>query len=293
MSGKEHRSLLAQERVRDYFRVKARQLLASSALAACEHGGLAGSHREELQRIYLSEVLPRRFEVGRGMVYGALHRSREADIVIWDSQNFPSLPMLDHAFYFAESARAVIESKSRWSQEDFTDVLDKSRAVRDIVPMSQPTLDDALAMLQLDVWSLREGVSHHGILRSSPHIGTAAVFLRGGRRAFTVPALVPPELAAEADDQWPDLLLLLEPGVLVVKEYSEESGGRLLFFDYGEDALLAFTNGLLRLLADRAVLTEGEFYLEQYALGVLGQEPYGAVAFPMTRLLPSRRPVWE
>lgn len=47
------------DRVRDYFRVKARQLVAAAALPACEHAGLAGGHREELQRLYLTQVLPR------------------------------------------------------------------------------------------------------------------------------------------------------------------------------------------------------------------------------------------
>ena len=56
--------------VKQYFQVKARQLAAMADLPICEHNTLAGSHREELQRIFLQEVLPRRFAVGRGMVYG-------------------------------------------------------------------------------------------------------------------------------------------------------------------------------------------------------------------------------
>src|SRR5947208_1708617 len=112
----------ARDRVRQYFRVKTEQLRAASALPSAEHAGLAGGHREELQRIYFSEILPQRYQVGRGMVYGMVHRSREADIVIWDALNYPSLPMLDHSFFFAESVRAVVESKSRWSPQDFADV---------------------------------------------------------------------------------------------------------------------------------------------------------------------------
>src|SRR5438105_3579214 len=83
-----------QEQVRKYFRVKAKQLAATADLSVCDHPGLIGSHREELQRVFLRELLPARFSVGRGMVYGAFgHRSKEADIVIWDSQNYPSLPI--------------------------------------------------------------------------------------------------------------------------------------------------------------------------------------------------------
>src|ERR1039458_5354439 len=94
------------EKIRDYFRVKAKQLAAVASLPICDHSGLAGSHREQVQRIYLREILPKRFEIGRGMVYGVEHRSYEADIVVWDSIQYPSLPMADHSLYFAESVRA-------------------------------------------------------------------------------------------------------------------------------------------------------------------------------------------
>lgn len=120
---------VSHERVRDYFRVKSRQLRASADLAVCDHNGLSGNHREELQRIYFNEVLPRRFEVGSGMVYGQFHRSREADIVIWNFKDYPSLPMSDHAFFFAESVRMVLESKSQMSSAEFDNDLLKSQAV--------------------------------------------------------------------------------------------------------------------------------------------------------------------
>jgi hypothetical protein len=66
-------------RIRRYFQAKARQLSAVAELSVCEHNGLIGSHREQVQRVYLSEVLPKRFAVGHGMVYGPFHHSREAD----------------------------------------------------------------------------------------------------------------------------------------------------------------------------------------------------------------------
>lgn len=133
-----------QDRVARWFRVRRRQLLDAADLPVCEHSGLAGGHREQFQRLYLAEVLPRRFNVGRGMVYGFMHRSHEADIVIWDGDNYPSLPMLDHQLFFAESVRAVLEAKTRFSTVEFDDVLRKSRAVRDIVVNPQSGLDDEI-----------------------------------------------------------------------------------------------------------------------------------------------------
>lgn len=284
-----------QERVRQYFRVKARQLAAIGDLPICGHSGLIGSHREEIYRIYLREILPKRFEVGRGMVYGLVHRSKEADIIIWDAQNFPSLPMLDHSFFFAESVRVVLESKSVWSTEELTDVLAKSRAVRDIMSMSGPTLADDLAMLWQELAALREGREHDGMLITKHHIGTAAIFIKGGQ-SFTSDYLTE-EIINDADDNWPDLILLLEPGRLIVKNYEEDENGsvsgRLEFYDLGEDTLLAFTNGLLSLLSERSVQSEDPLYLMKYAHDVASIKPISSIEFPLSRPVPQRIPLWR
>jgi Domain of unknown function (DUF6602) len=283
----------SQDRVRDYFRIKARQLLALAELPTGDHSGLSGSHREEIQRIYLSEILPKRFTVGRGLIYGPLRRSREADIVIWDALNYPGLPMADHSFYFAESVKAVVESKSRWSQKDFEDVLLKSQHIRNIITSPGPSIEDTLTMMQFDIESLRTGTSHVGMVRTRHHIATAGVFLSGGETAFQGSKELAAEILECADDSWPDLLLLLGPGCLVIKEYyPNESRGKLLFFEFGEDALLAFTNALLKLISDRSVLAENIFYMEHYADEVLYRSPYRALAFPLTRPLPGRIPIW-
>jgi hypothetical protein len=97
----------------------------------------------------------------------------------------------------------------------------------------------------------------------------------------------------DVDDEWPNVLLLLEPGRVVFKEYSEEHGGRLFFFDYGNDALLAFTNALLQAVADRTVATEEQFYLTRYAIDIVDVEPYAVLGFSLTRFMPGRTPLWE
>ncbi|MEA2188313.1 MAG: hypothetical protein QOK16_3324 [Solirubrobacteraceae bacterium] len=228
------------------------------------------------------------------MVYGSLrHRSREADIVIWDAMNYPSLPMLDHSFFFAEAVRGVIESKSRWSTEDFNDVLLKSQAIRDIVLFpGGPNLDDAVALLQLEVAALHAAREHYGLMLSKPHIATAAVFLAGGSASLTDQSVIPPDAIDNADDCWPDLLLLVEPGRVVLKEYRED-GGWLFFFNLGDDALLFFTHALLRLLTERIVSTEAPFYFETYAPDVLETEPFMVIPFRPTRPVPSRSPLWH
>lgn len=57
--------------LRDYFRSKSQQILAASSEAVSAHTGLRGTHREEVVGNYLRHILPRRFEVGRGMISGS------------------------------------------------------------------------------------------------------------------------------------------------------------------------------------------------------------------------------
>jgi hypothetical protein len=286
-----------QNHVKQYFRVKARQLAAMADLPVCEHPGLIGSHREELQRIYLREVLPKRFEVGRGMVYGFGHRSKEADIVIWDSQNYPSLPMLDHSFFFAESVRVVLESKSAWREEEFQDVLEKSRSIRDIITIRGLSLTDEIVLLRQKVAATQTRQVHAGMVIIPHHIGTAAIFLTGGHSLNS--ASLTDDFIRQIDDSWPDVLLLLEPGRVVIKNYrpieSTPFGGEgwLEFYDLGEDALFAFTVGLLAFLEERSVQIERPLDLTQYVPDLVSIDPTATIDFPLTRPIPQRKHLWD
>lgn len=50
--------------IRQYFKSKLAQLLALSEQAVCEHNGLKGSYREDLIKIYLNDIIPKRYEIG-------------------------------------------------------------------------------------------------------------------------------------------------------------------------------------------------------------------------------------
>jgi hypothetical protein len=286
-------SAKSQELLQQYFRGKRRQLLAMSEQAVVEHSGLRGSYREELQRIYLREILPGRFSVGQGMVYGLVQRSKEADIVIWDAANYPSLPLVNHALYFAESVRVVLESKSVWSREQFLDVLDKCRSVRTIVPFRAPTMEDEIALINLRLAALEDGIGQEGMLISKPHIGTAAIFIRGGQAAMTNLDEIDEDIFNEADNSWPDLVLWLEPGRIAFKQYPENEGiAYVEIVDYGEDGLLVFTSSLLKLLTDRSVTTEDHFDLDRYMILVKGKK-ISSRPFPMGLWPPGRTPLWR
>lgn len=281
-----------QDRVLRWFAVKRQQLIAAADLPVCEHPGLTGGHREEFQRIYLSEILPQRFRVGRGMVYGQYHRSREADIVIWDADNYPSLPMLDHQFFFAESVRVVLESKSRYDAATFADVLVKAESVRDIVVHHERGLEDEIVHLKFQVYAMmrQDGSQSEGFMRASHHIAAAAVFLRGGV-TFSLEDL-DPDVVRNADDCFPDLMLFLEPGIVVVKNYGE-AAAELLRFSIGEDCLAFWTHLLLEQVLVRTVNTEPVLNLASYLMPLmLGVVPDQAVRFGLTRMPAGRTPIF-
>jgi hypothetical protein len=262
-------------------------------LAVAEHGGLQGSHREELQRIYLREILPRRFSIGHGMVYGVRGRSKEADIVIWDADNYPSLPLTDTSLFFAESVRVVMESKSDYHIQKFRDVLTKCRSVRGILDLRQPSVDDKIALIRQELEALKaQQEQPSGMVIIRPPIGTAAVFIGHGENALKNLNKFSDDDFNDADVSWPDVTLLLEPGRIALKQYPQGAGdeGCIEVFDYGEDSLFVFTNHLLRLLADRSVAVEDTFYMDLY-MKLDNNTPISSRPFPLLNPRPVRRAV--
>jgi hypothetical protein len=201
--------------------------------------------------------------------------------------------MLDHSFFFAESVRLVLEAKSTWSMEEFEDVLTKCRSVRDIIPMYGSNLTDTLASFEQEIAALKMNSDHGGMIIVPHHIGTAAVFLKGGQTVDS--ALVSDELIGTVDDAWPDVMLLLEPGKVVFKEYEAIDGvrgrGELQFYNLGKDALLMFTAALLTLVNARSVQVHDPSFLYYYISDVADAEVENVVEFPLTRAVAQRIPL--
>jgi hypothetical protein len=280
-----------QQHLRSHFAGVRTQLLAGVAAAGAPHSGLAGGHRETLIRDYLSDVLPKRLEIGRGMVFGLGHRSREADVVIWDAANYPCVRLADHQLFFAESTRVVLEAKSRWSADEFADVLKKCRQVRGIMTVPAPNMADEIAMLQLDVYAMKHGRTHEGMVLAKPHIATAAFVFLGGQ-SFG-PDSLKDEWIGDADDAWPDALILLEPGILVTKHYGADVGQDYLeFIEAGDDSLLLYTAALMALVSDRCVQVEDPTYLSSYVEETREEKPRKTLPFRLTRPPSGRTPIW-
>ena len=95
--------------IQQYFNSKTQELLDVSRQAICEHSGLKGSHREDLIKIYLRDILPKRYEIGEGMIYAPICRSNQMDIIIWDSYNFPSLKMLGSSMFLLNQYEQLLK----------------------------------------------------------------------------------------------------------------------------------------------------------------------------------------
>lgn len=282
--------------VREHFRRRRDGVLAAAAETVVEHNGLAGSHREAVVSEFLERILPGRFRMGTGMVYSLSGRSHQADIVIWDAANYPRIELKTHTFFFAESARVVLECKSNWDAAAFEDIRLKSERVKHLFvhPGVELGLESRVRLLAGQVAALQRGRGEeYSELVVPPHIATGGVVIRGGTN-FRIPEIGSSDLDA-VDDEWPDLLLMVEAGKVVLKDYSDafETGrGVLRQYDLGEDCLLVFTKALLSLLAERVVAVEGEFYFDQYIPESLA-EPTFEVQFPLAGPPQGRRPVFS
>jgi hypothetical protein len=116
------------------------------------------------------------------------------------------------------------------------------------------------------------------------------VFLHGGNSlAENDP---PQELVDKADDTWPDALLLLEPGVLIRKEY-DVAGGRLRFLKAGNDALFAFTEALNGQIIERSVYVQDPLYLRKYVEGAAKLDVIREVTFPLLHPAPGIMQIWD
>lgn len=276
-----------------YFRSKSTDLRSGSQAVLAPHSGLRGSHREQLCREFLVDFLPRRYSVGRGIIFDSLgHTSRESDVVIWDDQNFPRLPEKGHTLFFADSVKCVVEVKSRWSTADWTDTLVKTSAVRKLLPTPNAMigLSDRVAALEYQVGAMLHGRAMTDLVLTRHHIAYAAVFLDGGDRctADQLRALV-----SDVDECLPDLTLLLEPGICIEKMVVEDEKGlrgwagirRLL-----EDALLGFALKLLQSVHSRSGhLDNPMIFHEAYDLD-LDRPPTEGFAYEFTRMHPTSYP---
>lgn len=294
-SGKSKNSLKRRERreaMRKFFREKRREITSVSHQALATHAVLRGSHREQILRDFLEDILPSRYEIGQGMVYDSLgHASKEAEIVIWDALNYPRLPARGHVLFFAESVHCVLDVKSIWSSDEMEDIFRKTRAIRELLPYPAPSLEDRLAIIEQDIRSIKTGVPHSGFLLIKHKIAFAAIFLSGGASVDIGTVEV---YTDRLDDDWPEIILMLEPGIVILKDIYEDAAkieGVIKLVRANEDALLIFSLYLLDILGERVLEYESPMYPWTYA-SETEDLPIETTTYKLTNFPPTRIPLW-
>lgn len=276
-----------QEKIRQYFRSKTKQILALSEQALSDHGGLIGSHREAILRQFFEDVFPKRYSIDKGMVYGLIGQSREADIVIWDELNYPKLKLSDSNIFFLEGVKAVVEVKSNWNNNEFEDIKKKAKAVINIFGSYRDGLSKKIEALQTELWSLKSGNEYQGTLISPSRIGSAAIIYYGGQD-FDIEKLDESE-NFRIEDEYPDIILFLSAGKLIIKKFvsNEDNSfagyGMLEQIECQDDSLLLFTLELMDLLTIHSEHTEPPLFLSDYLYELSENFERKQISFRITR----------
>lgn len=281
----EHNNI--QLKIQQYFRAKTNQILALSEQAVTDHSGLIGSHREAVFRQFLKEIFPKRYSIDKGMVYGLIGRSREADIVIWDEVNYPKLCLYDSNIFFMEGVKAIIEVKSNWSNEVFEDIKAKAHATINIFGNYGEGISRQIQKLEDEIWSLKSGSEYQGTLISPNRKGSISIVYYGGQE-FDIENLEEEEIE-KIEDDYPDILLLLSAGKIIIKRFIPDEQDPLKGIGYLEqiechdDLLLLFTVELLDFLAISSEHIEPPLSLANYLYGLFQNLQCKNLQFNLTR----------
>jgi len=267
-----------QIKIRDYFRQKTKEIIAKSSIFLSDHPTEIGTHREVLIQEYLREIIPKRYSINSGTIYGKYGKSKQTDVVIWDTINYPVIKSLGHNAYFAETVKVAIEIKSSYSSDNFKDILEKTKAIKSIVHDDKYlNHEERIANLENHIEAFLENRMYHGFVKRKNPIGVVAVIFKGGEN-FNLEIVK--KLYPFIDEQFPDLMIFIKTGKLFIKQYSfdEDSAqikGTYTMIEANEDAILFFTCHLLGLISSHSVHFDTPFFLDEYLyLGYIDSNEY-------------------
>lgn len=281
-----------QQKIRQYFQAKTKEILALSEQALSDHSGLIGNHREGILCDFLGEFFPKRYAIDKGIVYGLIGQSKEADIVIWDELNYLKLKQKGSNIFFVQGVKAIVEVKSRWSNHEFEDIKVKVKSAIEILGSFREGISGRIESLEASLWSLKSGNDFHGRVITPNKKGTVAIIFYGGSQ-FDIQDLDSEEIG-RIEDEYPDILFFLEAGKLILKSYESNKSephfgcGILEQLECGDDALLVFTSSLIDLLANKSEHLEPPLFLTDYVFDLFGKFDVQEVVFPLSKPIEGR-----
>lgn len=278
-----------KEKLLKYFNHKSKELLEIANQAITVHNGLKGEHREAIINNYLTAILPSKYSITTGELVGIETQldyvSNQADIIIWDSFNYPKISLIGSNLIFAESAKMVVEIKSNFNSNEWSDIKNKTRKIKEFIPSYHSTLHDEIWRLDNKIARAIKGKPEMTMMASAPLIGMSAICFFGGKN-FSIDDI---SNTNEIEDFYPDLLILVEEGKILFKSYEileyGKQKGFLNIFEAKENALLGFTSLLMSLLAERDSISTSPFQLINY-LNIFPKLKGTTIEFPVTRIAP-------
>jgi hypothetical protein len=111
-------------------------------LSVVPHSGLKGGEAEEIIRKFLQGHLPKRFDVGSGIIIDAQDKlSKQIDVIIYDAFNCPVYRASPTAAIIpSDNVAAVIEVKSRLDKERLREAFENASSVKSLVKTLPPDL---------------------------------------------------------------------------------------------------------------------------------------------------------
>ncbi len=279
------------DKLYNYFQRKSEEIAVIAKQCIATHNGLIGEHREKIVNIFLSDFLPKKYSIGTGQFMGIEfqrdYESNQSDIIVWDSFDYPKISFQGlSSLFFAESVKIVIEVKSNFNQAEFLDIQKKTKNVKRFVPAFHPTIKEEIWRLDNKIARAVNGKMEMRMMATAPHIAVAAFCFKGGEKFDFNSALK----GLDIEDSFPDVLLLLEAGKLIVKTYEVHGAGKmrgiLKIHDLKQDSLLGFTGWITTLLADRETLTNSPFQFHEYIEELYVKSIIGTVDFQVVRPAP-------
>ncbi|MEP7230004.1 MAG: DUF6602 domain-containing protein [Ginsengibacter sp.] len=277
------------EKLYTYFRSKSAEIAIIAEQAILTHPGIIGDHREKIINIFLKEFLPHKYSIDTGQFMGVEFQrdfeSKQSDIIIWDSVDYPKIHLQGAAsLFFAESVKMVIEVKSHFNNKEFEDIKLKSRSLKKFVPNFHPSIKDEIWRLDNKIARSIAGKMEMTLLASAPSIAMAAICYKGGEN-FKLETM---GSTKNFEDDLPDVILLLNVGKLVAKTYEILPNGKvngiLKLYKMGENSLIGFTGWITSLLAERDTLTTSPFEFHNYIMDIYNSCEIESLNFPVTRV---------
>jgi hypothetical protein len=169
-------------------------------------------------------------------------------------------------------------------------MMNKSYAMCDLWTVPELGLRKQLELIQYELTSLRNKTDHLGVVIVPQIPAFAGIFLRGGQ---TISSETAKPFLYDIQEKWPDLLLFLEAGILIVKECNPPASNRLRFYRPDQDSLLVYTHELLRRITERSDTLTPPLRLLDYVKDAIALHQFDEFEFPLVAIPAQMSPIWS